>query len=163
MYASSKPMGSLYPAPYRLKDVGSLNDLRPAVNLKRSKTSVNPTSTQLLYRSASMQAVTRSYSTAPQFRQYVARYRQADIPLPGSAATNSRYRRLKPGGGHGGRNGGDAEKQRSEHQLGRDERRGGQRGGGHHRRRHPTQEQESIAIPVIGQHHYGQRGRDAAI
>ena len=103
MYASSKPMGSLYPAPYRLKDVGSLNDLRPAVNLKRSKTSVNPTSTQLLYRSASMQAVTRSYSTAPQFRQYVARYRQADIPLPGSAATNSRYRRLKPGGGHGGR------------------------------------------------------------
>jgi len=99
MYASSKPIGSLYPSPYRLKDVGSINDLRPAaVNLKRSKTSVNP-STTFLYRSASMQAVTRSYSTAPQFRQYVARYRQADIPLPGTAAAAaSRYRRAKAAG-----------------------------------------------------------------
>ena len=34
----------------------------------------------------------RSYSTAPQFRQYVARYRQADVPLHG---TTARYKKGK--------------------------------------------------------------------
>jgi len=48
----------------------------------------------------SVQAVTRSYSTAPQFRPFVARYRPADIPLHGGPpATNSQYRKIISRGG----------------------------------------------------------------
>ena len=39
-----------------------------------------------------MVVLCRSYSTAPQFRQYIARYRQADVPLHGTAA---RYKKHK--------------------------------------------------------------------
>jgi hypothetical protein len=67
------------------------------VNLRRSKTSVGTLSQP--YPPASVQAVTRSYSTAPQFRPFVARYRPADIPLHGQPSTiNSQYRKMSRGG-----------------------------------------------------------------
>jgi hypothetical protein len=80
----------------RPREGGDLH--RPTgVNLRRSKTSVGTLSQP--YPTASVQAVTRSYSTAPQFRPFVARYRPADIPLHGGPpATNSQYRKISRGG-----------------------------------------------------------------
>ncbi|XP_023349312.1 uncharacterized protein LOC111718055 [Eurytemora carolleeae] len=89
MYAASSrtPGPNPFQPPYTFKDVTGASEIRPIVTLQRSKT-VTPGA--ILYRSSSIQAVARSYSTAPQFRQYVARYRQADIPLHG---TTGRYRK----------------------------------------------------------------------
>ena len=91
MYTSSsstRTPGGLNPfqPPYKLQDVSGASEVRPIVTLQRSKTSVTPGS-GLHYRSAA-----RSYSTAPQFRQYIARYRAADVPLHGTAA---RYKKHK--------------------------------------------------------------------
>ena len=89
MYTSStRTMGGHNPfqPPYKLQDVSGASEVRPIVTLQRSKTSVTPGS-GLHYRSAA-----RSYSTAPQFRQYIARYRAADVPLHGTAA---RYKKHK--------------------------------------------------------------------
>ncbi len=81
----------------RPREGGDLH--RPTgANLRRSKTSVGTLSQP--YPTASLQAVTRSYSTAPQFRPFVARYRPADIPLHGPPATNnSQYRKIISRGG----------------------------------------------------------------
>jgi hypothetical protein len=80
----------------RPREAGDLH--RPTgVNLRRSKTSVGTLSQP--YPTSSVQAVTRSYSTAPQFRPFVARYRPADIPLHGQPSTiNSQYRKISRGG-----------------------------------------------------------------
>ena len=75
--------------PYKLQNVSGASEVRPIVTLQRSKTSVNLGST-VHYRATSLQGVTRSYSTAPQFRQYASRYRVADVPLHG---TVGRYKK----------------------------------------------------------------------
>ena len=63
------PGPGLLAPPYKLHDVSGASEVRPIVTLQRSKTSA----ASLHYRAGP--AVARSYSTAPQFRQYIARYR----------------------------------------------------------------------------------------
>jgi len=93
MYASStRTVGpNPFQPPYKLHDVSGASEVRPIVTLQRSKTSITPGS--LHYRSSSIQGIARSYSTAPQFRQYISRYRTADVPLHGTAG---RYKKNKP-------------------------------------------------------------------
>ena len=76
------------------RDTSEFHRPTAGVNLRRSKTSVGTTSSQHHHHhrgAPTMQTVARSYSTAPQFRPFVARYRQADIPLP---AAHSHYKRV---------------------------------------------------------------------
>ena len=109
MYASStRTVGpNPFQPPYKLHDVSGASEVRPIVTLQRSKTSITPGS--LHYRSSSIQGIARyvsnmllciiytlccfrSYSTAPQFRHYISRYRATDIPVHGTAG---RYKKNK--------------------------------------------------------------------
>ena len=110
------PGPGLLAPPYKLHDVSGASEVRPIVTLQRSKTSA----ASLHYRAGP--AVARSYSTAPQFRQYIARYRccplagrgswdlefctttvrTADVPLHGSV---SRYKKAGAGRGTAGEGG----------------------------------------------------------